>query len=109
MQSTKAIKILLGEQEKIPAAERNNTSYMTSDLLDDDREYVAGMMMTLLPALDTTNLEEAWGTNDRPKGGRPKSASSKKSRHLSFVATAFMSEVAAKYDDEKLEDDDLMK
>ena len=72
-----------------------------NNILDDDREEVAGFMTTLLPALNTTELKEAENTNNRPKQRRTKSIISKKSRDFNLVATAFISEVAAKYDEEK--------
>ena len=71
-------KFLFDEQAKIAASERNNASNMMNNLLDEYLEEVAGIMMTLLPVLNITELEEEEETNDRPKGGRPKNTTSKK-------------------------------
>ena len=49
-----------------------------NNLLDDDREEVACFMTTLLPVLNTTELEEVEDTNNRTKGGIPKNTISKK-------------------------------
>ena len=73
-----------------------------NNLLDDDREEVAGVVTTILPVLNSTELEEAEDTNDRTKGGRPKNTTSKKSRHLNLATNAFINEVAAKnYEENK--------
>ena len=94
-------KIILDKQAKNAAAERNNVSDTMRDLLDDDHKEVDGVITTLLPVLNTTELEEAKDNNDRPKGRTPKNTTSKKIRCLNLAATAFINEVAAKCDKEK--------
>ena len=73
-------KFILDEQAKNATAERNNASCMMSDLLDDDRKEVVGVMTILIPVLNTTELEMPEVANDIPKGGRPKNTTPKKIR-----------------------------
>ena len=78
-------------QKKSFSMNRKKHSYRNKkwNFLDDDREEVATVITTIIPALNASELEEEEDASNRPKG--------------LIASTTFINEVAANHDEEKKE------